>query len=68
MATYSNILAWEIPMDRGSWWAKIHVVAESDMTEQLSTHTHVCAHAHVHTHTHTHPILQMKEPRYGEVE
>ena len=54
MATYSNILAWEIPMDRGSWWAKIHVVAESDMTEQLSTHTH--------------PILQMKEPRYGEVE
>ena len=20
MATYSNILAWRIPMDRGAWW------------------------------------------------
>ena len=23
----------ENPMDRGAWWATIHVVAESDMTE-----------------------------------
>ena len=23
-------------MDRGAWWATIHEVAESDMTEQLT--------------------------------
>ena len=23
MATCSNILAWRIPMDRGTWWATI---------------------------------------------
>ena len=23
MATYSNILAWRIPMDRGAWWATV---------------------------------------------
>ena len=23
MATLSNILAWRIPMDRGTWWATI---------------------------------------------
>ena len=26
MATYSSILAWRIPMDRGAWWAAIHGV------------------------------------------
>ena len=29
----------ENSMDRGAWWAKVHGVAELDMTEQL-THTH----------------------------
>ena len=29
MATHSNILAWKIPMDRGAWWAVVHVVAKS---------------------------------------
>ena len=24
--------------DRGAWWAAVHVIAESDMTEQPSTH------------------------------
>ena len=24
MATYSNILAWKNPMDRGAWWAIVH--------------------------------------------
>ena len=30
----------ENPMHRGAWWARVHGVAESDMTSQLSTHTH----------------------------
>ena len=40
MATQFSIFAWRIPMDRGAWWATVHVVAESDMTEQLSTAHH----------------------------
>ena len=37
MATHSSILAWRIPMGRGAWWATVHGVAESQMTERLST-------------------------------
>ena len=33
MATHSSILARRIPMDRGAWWATVHGVIESDMTE-----------------------------------
>ena len=29
MATHSSILAWRIPMDRGTWWAIAHRVAKS---------------------------------------
>ena len=29
MATHSNILAWQIPMDRGAWWATVYGVAKS---------------------------------------
>ena len=29
MATYSSILAWRIPMDRGAWGAADHGVAKS---------------------------------------
>ena len=39
METHSSILAWRLPMDRGAWWAIVHGIAESDMTEQLSTHS-----------------------------
>ena len=27
VATYSGILAWKNPMDRGAWWAAVHGVA-----------------------------------------
>ena len=29
MATHSSILAWEILMDRGVWWATIHGVSKN---------------------------------------
>ena len=32
----------ENSLDRGAWWATVHSITESDMTERLSTHTHVC--------------------------
>ena len=36
MATHSSILAWRIPMDRGSWRAIVHGVAKS---QTRLTHT-----------------------------
>ena len=35
-----SILAWRIPMDRGARQATAWGHKQSDMTEQLSTHTH----------------------------
>ena len=29
MATHSSTLAWRIPMDRETWWARVHGVAKS---------------------------------------
>ena len=29
MVTYSSILAWGIPIDRGTWWAVVRGVAKS---------------------------------------
>ena len=29
MATYSSILAWRIPLDKGVWWAMVHEVTKS---------------------------------------
>ena len=37
MATHSNILAWRIPVDRKAWRVTVHGVAESGMTEHIST-------------------------------
>ena len=38
METYSSILAWRIPMDRGAWQATVHGVAKSwTRLKRLST-------------------------------
>ena len=37
MATHSSILAWGIPMDRGTWWATVHRITELDTAEHPST-------------------------------
>ena len=39
MATHSSILAWRIPMDRGAWWATVHVVAKSRHHLEANTFT-----------------------------
>ena len=39
MATHCSVLTWRIPMDRGTRWATVHGVAESDMTEAAE---HAC--------------------------
>ena len=49
-ATYSSILAWRIPMDRGAGWATVHGVTKSWTRPRV----HVCAWSRTHTHTHTH--------------
>ena len=42
MATYSGILAWRNPKDRGAWWATIHGVADSQtLLKRPSTHAHI---------------------------
>ena len=28
-AAHSSILAWRVPMDRGSWWATVHSIGKS---------------------------------------
>jgi len=33
MVSHSNVLAWENPMDRGAWWATIHVVTKDIATK-----------------------------------
>ena len=39
MTTHSGVLAWRIPMDRGSWWGTIHRLTERQ--------THNGAQAHI---------------------
>ena len=56
----------ENPMDRGAWWASgvwwatVHRVAESSMTE-------VTEHTHTHTHTHTHILCCSPNGRVRQV-
>ena len=38
MAPHSSTLAWKIPWMEGAWWAAVHGVAKSDMTERLHFH------------------------------
>ena len=45
MATHSSILAWRIPMDRGAWWAAVHVVAKNQMTEYSLNTAHPAFHS-----------------------
>ena len=45
MATHSSILCLENPRGRGAWRATVRGVAESDMTEQVSTARHRAARA-----------------------
>ena len=40
------------PMDRGAWWATVHVVMKS----QTWLSDWACTHTHTHTHTHTPPV------------
>ena len=37
MATHFNIVAWRIPMDRGTWWATVHRVSKSWTQLELDT-------------------------------
>ena len=37
--THSDICAWRIPMDRGSWQVIVHGVTKSDRTERLTLYT-----------------------------
>ena len=41
MITHSSILAWRIPMDRGAWWATVHVVAKR-LTQLKQPSMHTC--------------------------
>ena len=56
MATYSSILAWRIPMDRGAWWATVHG-SQRDTTEQLTTTQHIPVYVHTHTQIFIHKYL-----------
>ena len=40
-ATHSSILAWRIPLDRGTWWATVHGVAKSQALLNDLAHMHM---------------------------
>ena len=61
----------ENPIDRGAWWATVHGVAESDMTEVTEyTHTCVCMHGcmlyvYMHTYVYLFYIWSLIPARLG---
>ena len=46
------------PMDRGAWWATVHVSGHKDL--DTTEHVHACARARTHTITHTHTHTQVR--------
>ena len=65
IATYSSMLAWRIPMDRGAWWAVVHGVARSrtrlnDFTFTFHFHT---LEKEMATHS---SVLAWRTPGMGE--
>ena len=36
MATHSSILAWRIPMDRGTWWIIAHGIHQAPLSMEFS--------------------------------
>ena len=49
MITYSSILAWRMPMDKGAWWATVHGVAKNQT--RLSDWAQHSMYTHMRTHT-----------------
>ena len=48
MATYSSILSWRIPKDRGAWWATVHRVAKNQtQLKQLSMQSNLMGKVHL---------------------
>ena len=52
--------------DRGAWWATVHRVTESDVTQYTHTHlipmltkSFIYIYIHTHTHTHTHTYIHI---------
>ena len=54
----------ENPMQGGAWQAAVHGVIESDMTEELSTHTCEVIHHNPIVNTIITPVLLGEEPRH----
>ena len=44
MATHSSILAWKIPMDRGTWQATVHRIARVKHDLATNTFTYLTFH------------------------
>ena len=47
MATYTSIIAWRIPMDRGAWRAAVHRVTKtqtglSDLARTYAHYVYIC--------------------------
>ena len=61
VATHSSVLAWRIPMERGTWGATVHGVAESQ-TQLSDFHFFTFTSMLVSTDFHSSPYLLSREP------